>query len=140
MSERKIISLETIELGNLCFGNSRGTYSLNDVRDPMQNIWENFIERIDVDIYGYPGEHSKVIMDITPDRKTVDNDMFTIRPYYWGDDPDIADLPNFLFKPENVWIKWYKYALRDAYSNYDLTEEKFAEILAKCCEFVENLK
>ncbi|MBQ6519987.1 MAG: hypothetical protein IJI14_14830 [Anaerolineaceae bacterium] len=137
MSVRKKISIDTIELGNLCFGNSRGTYSLNDVRDDMQEIWEGFIDQIDVDIYGYPGEHSPVSQDITQDRKTVDNDIFTIRPYYWGDDDAIAHLPNFVYKPENIEIKWYKYALRDAYCNTDLTVEKFDEILKRCTDFVK---
>ena len=122
-------SPETMELGNMLFGHSRGVYHI-EPRMEYQSAFYEFLEANGFDGYGHPADKSD----------HYENDVFIIRPYYWGDDPDIADLPNFLFKPENIWIKWYKYALRDAYSNFDLTEEKFAEILAKCCEFVENLK
>src|SRR3989304_583 len=35
--------------------------------------------------------------------------------------------PNFLYKPANLSIMWYKYPLRDSYSNRPFTEEELKE-------------
>ena len=40
--------------------------------------------------------------------------------------------PNFLFKPTGLRIEWYKYPLRDAYSNQEITVENFRGIIAQC--------
>ena len=37
------------------------------------------------------------------------------RPYYWGDDEAVAELPNFAF--EGVEIRWYKYPGRGMSTN-----------------------
>ena len=63
-------------------------------------------------------------------------DIFSINPYYWGDDEDIAELPNFVYKPEGIEISWYKYPMRDAWSNVPLSKEKATEIFQKCIESV----
>lgn len=41
-------------------------------------------------------------------------------------------IPNFLFKPTGYTISWYKYPLRDSYSNMDLPIEDFKEMLIEC--------
>ena len=53
---------------------------------------------------------------------------------YWGDDEKAEDAPDFFYKPEGIEIRWYKYAMRDAYSNIPLTKEKIIDILKKCAE------
>lgn len=40
--------------------------------------------------------------------------------------------PNFLYKPSNFQIQWYKYALRDSYMNQDISLEEFKNILNHC--------
>ena len=57
-------------------------------------------------------------------------------PYYWGDDEEVKKLPNFVYKPENIEIRWYKYPFRDSYSNVPVDEEKMIEITEKCIEWV----
>lgn len=46
-------------------------------------------------------------------------------------------LPNFLHKPSGYTIKWYKYALRDAYQNRILSEEEFREIIQQCINSIK---
>ena len=41
-------------------------------------------------------------------------------------------MPNFEFKPTGLQIKWYKYPMRDAYSNMDISVEEMKYILAGC--------
>lgn len=55
-----------------------------------------------------------------------ENDVFWIRPYYWGepehDDYDLsrADMPNFRFKPTGFEIEWYGCPFHDSYMNRDI--------------------
>ena len=67
--------------------------------------------------------------DTTP---YFENDTFACRPYYWGDDDEVAALPNFLYKPTGLTISWYKYPLRGAWCNYWLTYEGLEKILKDC--------
>ncbi|GIQ64898.1 hypothetical protein PACILC2_34660 [Paenibacillus cisolokensis] len=63
-----------------------------------------------------------------------ENDTFRIMPYYWGDDEEISEMPNFVYKPTGYRLKWYKYALRDSYANQDVTYVQLDEMLRKCRE------
>ena len=102
--------LEDMELGNLMFGNSRGTYHVEprmEYQDAFcdflyRNGWDGHVIRRD----GSDGEY--------------ENDTFIIRAYYWGEDEAIAEL------------SWYKYPMRDAYSNQDVGIDEFKKILAEC--------
>ena len=63
-----------------------------------------------------------------------DNGTFVIRPFYWGDSEYICQLPNFVYYPKNIQIHWYKYPLRGASCNKNISLKEFKEILAKCKE------
>ena len=65
-----------------------------------------------------------------------ENDVFLINPYYWGDAQDIMNIPNFVYKPLGIEINWYKYPLRDAYVNKDLTFEEFKKIMEDCTKSI----
>ena len=67
------------EMGNLLFGNSRGTY-LIEPREEFQDIFVEFLDNNGFDTYGY---HEN-------DHIPFETDVFSIRPYYWGDDEEIA--------------------------------------------------
>lgn len=41
-------------------------------------------------------------------------------------------IANFIYKPLNYEIRWYKYPLRDSYQNQELTLEQFKEIIDIC--------
>lgn len=134
---------EEPELGNLLFGHSRGAFRVH--RFPAQRYFGEFFERCGMDSYGHPNRQTDRTEEsplLTYEDKDgmVDTELFSVWPYYWGDDEEKFDIPNFVYKPENIKIRWYKYALRDAYSNVPLTGEKIKEILDNCTEYVQTLR
>ena len=115
-------TLDNMELGNLMFGNSRGKYHV-EPRMEYQEPFARFMYENEFDMYGYHELTSA---------GSFETNTFILRPYYWGEDEDIAALPNFVYKPTGLEISWYKYPMRDAYSNQDVSVETFVEILADC--------
>lgn len=77
-----------------------------------------------------------LISEATEDVTYFSNDIFEVRPYYWGDSPELAEKANFLYKPTGLKIKWYKYPLRDAYANQNITYKELEEILQKCLKSI----
>lgn len=61
-----------------------------------------------------------------------ENDVFLIRSYFWGNSEEISKLPNFVYKPENLVVKWYKHPLRGAYCNQDIDYAQFLKMLEEC--------
>lgn len=117
----KKATFEDMELGNMMFGNSRGVYHVEPRRD-YQDPFCKFLDRAGFDFYGYYKDGSNY----------YENDVFIIRAYYWGEDDEIAELPNFVYKPTGLEIRWYKYPMRDAYSNQDVGVEDFMGLLEAC--------
>ena len=113
-------TIESMEMGNLIFGNSRGEYHV-EPREDYQEAFCNFLKNNGFEFDGYYGKQDK-----------FENDTFIIRPYYWGNDDKLAELPNFVYKPTGLEISWYKYPMRDAYSNQDVSIEQFRAILKAC--------
>lgn len=129
-------SVQTIELGNLLFGHSRGEYAIG--REEFQEPFHEFLHNHEFDIYGLPDTDARAEQYVTKDGDNYfENDVFLLRPYYWGEDEEIAARPNFVYKPEGITIEWYKYSLRDAYCNKDISLEKFLEILQVCADSLE---
>lgn len=116
----KEANINDIELGNLLFGNSRGNFVVE--RDEWQDPFVDFLYRNGFDMYGYYEESERCF----------ENNVFVIRPYYWGEDEEIADLPNFEFKPTGFTITWYKYPMRDAYASHNISTKEFMRILKEC--------
>lgn len=98
-------------------------------RGKMQDLFVEWLYDNNFDGYGYYGnqEHSNVT-----NRGGFENETFLINPFYWGEDESIQDEPNFIFKPLNIQIEWYKYPLRNAYSNKKITYGDMKRILATC--------
>ena len=112
--------MANMELGNLLFGHSRGEYQVD--RETYQDMFGKFLEKINCDEYGcFQGNDG-----------IFENEVFAIRPYYWGNDEEEMAKPNFVYKPDNLEIRWYKYPLRDSYSNQELTVDDFKVILNNC--------
>lgn len=122
-------------MDDMLFGNSRG-----EVGIPREVAWElplqNLMEICNLNAYGY-NEYLGL--------RGVDNALFAINPYYWGDctcggeenmtcadDCELA-LPNFLFKPTGFRIEWYKYPLRDSYMSPGISVEDYRRIM-ECCK------
>jgi|WetSurSiteA1Bulk_404760.scaffolds.fasta_scaffold00683_7 hypothetical protein len=55
---------------------------------------------------------------------------FAEKHYHESNCPIIR--PNFLYKSNNFWIKWYKYPFRDSYMSDDITLEEFSNIITEC--------
>lgn len=113
------------ELGNMMFGNSRGEFEI------PRGWSRKFFKLTDA-----CGCDSRGNYDFNDEFNSpywgFENDTFRIEPYYWGDDEEIAERPNFLYKPENIKIDWYKHPFRDTWSNIQMNYYKFAEIINKC--------
>jgi hypothetical protein len=131
-----------MELGNMLFGHSRGEFPVN--RHVFQEIFlKEFAYKVGCDSYGYFNNGKDY---------GYENDVFKVMPYDWDaectcsiDDEfekwcesnyhkeDCRLLrPNFWYKPTNFTIMWYKYALRDAYMNQDISVDEFRKILEHC--------
>lgn len=61
-----------------------------------------------------------------------ENEVFILRPYYWGDSEEISKKPNFVFKPTGLEISWYKYPFRDSYANMPISRKELMEIIDQC--------
>ena len=66
------------------------------------------------------------------------NNFFTIRSYYWGEDEEEMDKPNFEVPSENFSLTWYKYPFRGSYSSEKLTPKRWNEIIQKCIRSMNN--
>lgn len=129
-----------MELGNMIFGNSRGEY-------PVDRAWQDdfceFLYECGFSGYGFiedekleEFEKFDASDDGMIESRYFENDVFIVRPYYWGEDEKIAELPNFVYKPTGFELQWYKYPLRDSYMNQNITFEKLQEIIEHCKESI----
>ena len=120
-----------MEIGNLIFGNSRGTFPVE--RGKWQELFMKFLEDSGFDTYGYvPQWASGELKKFQNARGGFENDVFIINPYYWGDDENEMTKPNFIFKEIGYELQWYKYPLRDSYANQDISFAEFEEMIEKC--------
>ena len=122
----KKAKFEDMELGNMMFGNSRGEYAVEPRMD-YQNAFCDFL-------YDNGWDGHAVYGDGMDAKYEYENDTFIVRAYYWGEDEDKAALPNFVYKPTGLEIRWYKYPMRDAYSNQDVSVKDFKTILRECAK------
>jgi hypothetical protein len=112
-----------MELGNMVFGHSRGAWQV-----PRNAAYEGpldvLFEAAGLSSYGYPND---------PDADYFDNDVWSARSYWWGDEeaPE-ADLPNFIHKPSGLELRWYKYPMRDSYFNREISPLEWFNIIQEC--------
>lgn len=136
-----------IELGNMAFGHSRGLFHVE--RGDFERVFRETLLALGFDGYGHYGyDRDGNRIEDAPHRDCVkkypnkrhdfgfENDTFILRQYYWGGNSRAARRPNFVFKPTGFQLKWYKYPLRDAYANMNLSLADFEEMLKRCVESV----
>lgn len=122
-----------MELGNMLFGTGQQKIPI-----PNRRQWEAAFRVLLLE----PLLSQTQDLDEVP---TYANEIFVIRPYYWGDCTCGAEekdqlhnptcgllLPNFVYKPKNFKMDWYKYPLRDAHMSEKITYEEFCRILKIC--------
>lgn len=128
------INMNTIEMGNLLFGHSCGAFSID--RGEYEPMFQRFLEKAGFDSYGTlcneAAGHNTFVIHSSSDTVKVENNTFSVRPYYWGENKEIMTLPNFVYKPKGIEIRWYKYALRDTYCSHNLSVKEFGEMLDAC--------
>lgn len=61
-----------------------------------------------------------------------ENDVFILRPYYWGLSEEIAEKPNFEYKPTDFKLKCYKHFMRGVTCNKEITNDDFRDIVKNC--------
>lgn len=61
-----------------------------------------------------------------------DNDTFSVRAYYWGDDDSLIRLPNFKYK--DLEVRWYKHYRRCliAQKDSDISLDFLADMVNDC--------
>lgn len=82
----------------------------------------------------------KAVTHVIPIKETneyFENDVFIMRPFYWGECLEIIRKPNFVYKPLGLEITWYKYPLRSATSNINISTEEFNKVIDDC---IKSLK
>lgn len=138
-------SYNKMEIGNMLFGNSRGKFCIS--REKYEDAFQKFLSICGFDSYGnieneeierlycttdYEEEPNKNETKYIEHAHIFDNGIFELRAYYWGDSEKLSSKPNFVYKPDNIEISWYKYPLRDSYANIQLSFDYFCSILKKC--------
>jgi hypothetical protein len=115
------------------------------VNRKLQTVFCDFLEVVGIDRRGedfYESKHHKYELledeDGVFERDIFDNGYFKIRAYYWGDDDVITDLPNFEIPSLDFKMQWYKYPLRSAYMNMDISNELLLHLINLCKDLLKE--
>jgi hypothetical protein len=115
-------------------------------RNDFQAIFTNNLEELGVDIYGMTASDSP----FANHRGGISTPVFETWPYWWGDDDTEEhclekDKPNFIYwgtgdddPNAGLAIQWYKYALRGARANRQLTSEGLDEVFSACMSYLNG--
>lgn len=113
------------ELGQLCFGNPWSSVACPEYIAAGLEYLAREIERVEWNIgqegYTAPGSNCGVEY-ITAE--------FEMRDYYWGEDQEMAQKPNF--KCGDLEIRWYKRLGRGMSMNRPIDANEFFQKLDRC--------
>lgn len=101
-------------------------------RDLMQEPFYEFLTSIALDGYGLPRWPESGHDGQGDPAATMKNAVFCVRPYYWGEDDVISDLPNFEHYPSGLKVTWYKYVLRSGQANREIALPELLAIFQEC--------
>lgn len=112
--------MKDLELGQMLFGNATEEFLV-----PRKSWIEGPFEIL-----------MKALQQKTGEKEVYDfsNDYFTMRSYYWGEDEEEMEKPNFEIPSENFRLTWYKYPFRSSYANEKLTPQRWNDLIQKCLE------
>lgn len=102
-----------MELGQMCFGNPTGAFEMLPYQDALVREILREIERVYWN--KYQTEFDLYCGDTLPG--------IELRPYYWGDDEDKAELPNLKFGEQE--IRWYKHPMRGSTCTLDWSADQW---------------
>ncbi len=117
------------EIGQMLFGNPTEEYIV-----PREKWMDGPFQTLIAIINEKTGKRDKRDYGYTPD---FSNGFFTIRSYYWGDDEEEMDKPNFEISSENFRLTWYKYHFRSSYASEKLTPKRWNDLIQKCIKSLE---
>jgi len=118
-----------MELGNWLFGNSHGKYLI----PRTEELYMEFVRLFDACEPNRNNSWREYGIEFK-------NDVFETMPYWWGE-CDCGEQhsntcksikPNFYHKESGLQVSWYKYLLRDSYSNIELTKSLLSAIIDDC--------
>lgn len=121
--------MKNLELGQMLFGNPTEEYPVPRekwMKGPFEILMDAIAEKTGDKDFIYSPDFS--------------NDFFTIRSYYWGDDEEEMDKPNFEVPSEKFSLTWYKYPFRSSYSSEKLTPKRWNDLIQKCIKSLEENK
>lgn len=78
----------------------------------METLIQAILNRIEqeMDRLYFNTNQKKLVSPFQDTGAEYSNDIFTVRAYYWGDDDDVINLPNFQYKDFECY--WYKHNMR----------------------------
>ena len=144
-----------LELGQMLFGNATEEYSVPRekwIETPYYNLCfeiskiqhpyvvnDNF-SKSEEELKWEEEEREKYYSQFyeSTEVQNFTNDFFIIRSYYWGDDEEEMDKPNFEIPSENFKLTWYKYPFRSSYSSEKLTPKRWNDLIQKCIKSLEE--
>ena len=65
-------------------------------------------------------------------RGEFQNETFEYYPYVWDDNIGLINTYHFRHIPSGFTIEWYKYPLRGAMCNMNITDDQFVDVLYDC--------
>ena len=121
-----------MSLENMLFGSSRGDFKVDK---SLQGLFVSALNEAGFDEFGFCKTWKSPEPTPVPyDENATATHHFVIQPYVWDNLEQAAMCPNFLDRTTGLKLRWYEYPLRDAYANYDLTEEMLIPILERLIE------
>ena len=107
-------------------------------RDWKDERFHIMLDALTCDTYGHIEPHSPLYKIVSPNQfdphfKELDTNLFTLRAYYWGDIEEVYQQPNFVYKPWDLYIDWYKWPMRDASANFPISNNDW-EIMCNTIE------
>lgn len=115
-----------MELGNMIFGHSRGRFPVEE-RTLYRSLIQPLFDALRCDGYGIEYE----------------NDVFEMHPYCWCEKDTCLQCTgvqkNFRHKSSGFELAWYKYAMRDAYTDRVIRPPTFIDLIRECVDSIPKL-
>lgn len=117
------------ELGQAMFGNSTSEHGCPEFVEAGLRHLASEIERVEWNRTGQSYE-----APTGNNGGKYDTDVFRMRAYYWGDDEELVNAPNFVC--DGLEVRWYKYLGRGMSMNRRIDANEFYQLIDRCLKSV----
>jgi len=114
------------EMGQAIFGNPMGFYECPEFVGALLKYLLEEIERVYWNVNQKEWDKNE-----DPKIKGIE-----FNSYYWGDNEEEGEKPNFKFK--SVEIRWYKYVGRGMSLNKEMSEKQWRQWFDKCLKVIRK--